>query len=85
MNYLLAGQEPQERVELLLKLTKIKSEPLQTAIIDRLVKGLSEKEVVSLNGVLQSNFNRAMTRINDVAGIVEQIKEIDWAKFKSVK
>lgn len=38
-----------------------------------------------MDDVIQSNFNRAMTRINDVASIVEQIKEIDWAKRKSVK
>lgn len=85
MNYLLTGFEPRERVELLLKLTKINSEPLQVAIVDHLAKGLSEKEVVLLNDVTQSNFNRAMRRINGVAEIVEKIKELDYSKGKSVK
>lgn len=85
MNYLLAGLEPKERIELLLKLTKINSEPLQVAIVDHLAKGLSEKEVVLLNDVTQSNFNRAMRRINGVVEIVEKIKELDLSKVKSVK
>jgi len=85
VNYLLAGLEPKERIELLLKLTKINSEPLQVAIVDHLAKGLSEKEVVLLNDVTQSNFNRAMRRINGVVEIVEKIKELDLSKVKSVK
>lgn len=85
MNYLLAGGESKERVQLLLSLTKINSESLQCAIEDHLVTGHSEKDAVLLNGVTQSNFNRAMSRINEVAGIVEKIKELDWSRFKSVK
>lgn len=82
MNYLLSGHESKERVELLLKLTKISSEAVQEAITDHLVKGLPENLAASLNDVQQPNFYRALTRLNEVACIVEEIKAIDWAKRK---
>ena len=85
MNYLIAGGESKERVELLLSLTKISSEQLTDSIIDHLCVGHSEKDAIAINGVTQSNFNRAMKKLNDVAGIVEKIKELDWSKLKSVK
>ena len=85
MNYLIAGGESNERVELLLSLTKINSEPLRDSIVDHLCVGHAEKDAVLLNGVTQSNFNRAMKKLNDVAGIVEKIKELDWERLKSVK
>lgn len=85
MNYLISGFESKERVDLLISLTKINSEQLKDSIIDHLCAGHSEKDAVSLNGVTQSNFNRAMKKLNDVAGIVEKIKELDWERFKSVK
>lgn len=81
----MAGGESKERVELLLSLTKINSEPLRDSIVDHLFVGHTEKDAVLLNGVTQSNFNRAMKKLNDVAGIVEKIKELDWERFKSVK
>lgn len=81
----MAGGESKERVELLLSLTKINSEPLRDSITDHLCAGHSEKDAALLNGVTQSNFNRAMKKLNDVAGIVEKIKELDWERFKSVK
>jgi hypothetical protein len=31
-----------------------------------------------LNNVLQQNFNRALKRLNGAAGVVEQVKELDW-------
>lgn len=86
MNYLLQGGESKERVDLLLSLTKISSEPIISAIHDYLVKGFDESDAVSLNSTTQSNFNRNMAILNKVAGTVESIKEIDWAKLnKSVK
>lgn len=85
MKYLLSGGESKERVLLMLKLTKINSEPLRDAVTDHLVKGFSEKDSAELNDIPQQNFNRAMVRLNEVAGIVEDIKNHDWAKFKSGK
>jgi len=85
MKVLLAGHETIKRVNLLFKLTKISSEDMRETIKDHLCKGHSESFAVGLNGVTQSNFNRTLMKLNEVASIVEEIKEDDWAKFKSVK
>ena len=58
MQYLSQGLESTERVNLLLSLTKISSEPIISAIHDYLTKGYSESETVTINSVTQSNFNR---------------------------
>jgi len=78
MKYLLPGNESAKRVELLLSLTKMDSQPLITAINQHLVNGKPEKSAAILNGIPQQNFNRAMTKLNKIAEIVEQIKELDW-------
>lgn len=83
MNYLLSGSESKERVELLLSLTKINSEPLRNSITDHLCGGHPDKYAYSINDVAQSNFARAMKTLNEVAGVVEAIKELDWAKMKN--
>ncbi|MGL4224968.1 MAG: PapB/FocB family fimbrial expression transcriptional regulator [Vibrio sp.] len=85
MTYLLCGGESKERLQLLLSLTKINSESLSNALVDHYVNGFSENECVIINDVTQSNFNRAVSRLNQVAETVEKIKEIDWQRFKSVK
>jgi len=79
MKMLVRGLEKQKRVELLISLTRMSSETQKQAIIDHLVKGRSDTEAAFLNDVSQSNFNRAISRLNEIAGIVEKIKDIDWA------
>ena len=37
------------------------------------------------NGVPQQNFNRALVKLNAVAGIIEQIKVIDYNHLSDVK
>lgn len=83
MNYLLAGSEPAKRVELLLSLTRIDSEDVKSALLDHLVKGMNDANAIAIHGINKSNFSRALSRLNEVAGVVEQIKDIDWEKFKS--
>ena len=85
MKYLLPGHERADRFALLLKLTKLSSEPTVAALTDHLVKGIDEATACAVNGVASSNFNRALKRMNEIAGTVERIKEIDWEKLKSVK
>jgi len=82
MKMLVRGIEPQERVNLIMELTKIGSENIKSALIDHLSKGLSENDAAMLNDVPQQNFNRALKRLNEIAAVVEKIKEIDWDKFK---
>jgi hypothetical protein len=82
MKMLVRGIEPQARVDLIMQLTKIGSENIRSALIDHLSKGLSENDAAMLNDVPQQNFNRALKRLNEVAAVVEEIKELDWDKFK---
>lgn len=79
------GGESEARLKLLLQLTNIRSEDVIAALDDHLIKGVSDTMAAAFNGVQLSNFTRALTKLNDVAGTVEQIKELDWAKLKSVK
>ena len=85
MKFLCCGLESAPRVNLLLKLTRIGSENIKSAIIDCLVKGYEETEAALLNDVKQQNFNRAMKRLNEIAAIVEDIKEIDYAHINKQK
>jgi len=82
MKMLVRGLECQKRVELLISLTRMSSEAQKQAIIDHLVKGRSETQAALFNDVSQSNFNRAISRLNEIAGIVEEIKAIDWEHLK---
>lgn len=90
--YLLQGMEDPERLEILISFTRIASEDVKAALRDHLVKpdtgkagGFSEDNAAQFNGVSASNFNRALKRLNIVAGKMERVKEIDWARQKSVK
>lgn len=78
MLFISRGSETRERMELLLKLTKITSENMISAIIDHYVNGLRQEHAALLNGIKQQNLNRTVKRLNELAGVVEQIKEIDW-------
>ena len=82
MLVLAQGQESKKRVKLLLKLTKIESENIQSALLEYLCTGLTIDDAAMLNDVPRQNFCRALKRLNDVARIVEQIKELDWEQFK---
>lgn len=82
MRYLTQGGETAERLELLLSLTKITSEPVQDALADHLVRGLSDATAAGINGVTQSNLKRALDSLELVAATVERIKEIDWRHLK---
>lgn len=86
MKYLLPGNETTKRVELLISLTRIESEPLIKALNQHLVNGKPENSAAILNGIPQPNFSRAMVKLNKVAETVEAIKELDWAHInKSAK
>ncbi|CAM3900425.1 PapB/FocB family fimbrial expression transcriptional regulator [Rheinheimera salexigens] len=85
MRNLIQGGESVARFKLLLQLTKISSEGVQDALQDYLCKGYSDTASAALNGVQLSNFNRALHKLNDVAAIIEQIKDLDWQHLKSVK
>ncbi len=80
MQRLLAGHESAERVDLLVSLTSIRSEGMQGAIHDHLVKGHAVAQAAALNGERDNNIRRALATLEQVADKVEKIKELDWGK-----
>jgi len=76
---LLPGAEKTERLNKLLELTKIKSPEKLKAIHDHLVLGHEAKGAAIRNGLDVSNFSKTIDSIEEVAKIVEELKEIDYA------
>jgi predicted DNA-binding protein (UPF0251 family) len=82
MKYLYAKSQSVERFNLLLSLTKISSDDVINALYDHLVNGAGESNAATMNGVSQSNFQRAFNKLNKVAEAVENIKVIDLKSDK---
>lgn len=85
MNYLKSGGFNPEKLDLLISGTKITSENVISALHDHLVRGANIDMASAMNSIQPSNLKRALNKVNSMAEIVEKIKEIDWAKFNSVK
>ncbi|MBL4765068.1 MAG: hypothetical protein JKX67_07300 [Colwellia sp.] len=81
MNVLLQGGQSLKRLELLLQLTLIKSDNMKDALKSYLVDGMSESAVAALHSVDRNNFIRTLSKLNEKAAIVENIKEVDWPKY----
>jgi hypothetical protein len=81
MKYLIRGGESAERMSLLLQLTRIDSVEVIEALKHHYVDGISTKNAAQVNGITESNLSRAITRINEVAKVIENVKELDWVKF----
>lgn len=82
MKHLHAGNQSQNRFNLLLRLTSIRSEAIQGALEDHLVKGHQLEAASAFNDVPVSNVMRAVDKLEEVAGIVEDIKAEDWDRFR---
>ena len=78
MKYLLQGKESEKRFTLILSLTSVRSEKVIDALHDYYVKGYRESECLVINDLARGKFNRGSKILNDVAGIVEKIKEHDY-------
>lgn len=84
MRFLFRNSQSEERLNLLLSLTKISSEGIKGALRDHLVNGYDVSNSAELNGVAQQNVDRALSQLEQVAQTVEAIKDHDAHKF-SVK
>ena len=82
MKYLLAGQESAERLGHLLSLTRINSGSVKSALQDHLCRGMAIEDAAVINGVPQGNVSRALASLNNVAEVVERLKELDWPKYQ---
>jgi DNA polymerase III delta prime subunit len=81
----LPGCEKPERLELLLKLVGLKSESVIEALTRHLVNGLNESAAAAICQVDDSNFRRALAKLEAKAQIVEQIKDIDWPDYQMTR
>ena len=82
MYALIKGKESPERVAVLIEITRLKSESIKAGVYDCLCRGISEPISAKLNQVPQQNLNRALKRLNALNAQIEQVKELDWARFK---
>lgn len=78
MKYVTQGGVSAVKLALLLRFTKIESEDMIYALHDYLVKGLASSTAADINGVDRANLTRAINTINDMAEIVEAIKDHDY-------
>lgn len=76
MKYLPACGMNEEQLELLLSLTSIKSEPIKYAITRHLVNGWPTAQCATVAECDPKNLDRALKRLNEVAGTVERLIEI---------
>lgn len=83
MNLLIPGFESPERIKLMLSLTKISSENLINELMLHYTVTYLESapwRAAIRHNVQLSNFVRGQERLEEVAAIVEKIKELDWEK-----
>lgn len=80
MNYLFAGNQSQVRLDTLLLLTKITSEPILNALREHLVLGYPLERAAIRSKVPKGNLSRAVDTLNEVADVHEKLKEIDGCK-----
>ncbi|MEL4280742.1 hypothetical protein [Shewanella mangrovisoli] len=80
MLYLLAGSEPERKIDLLLSLTRITSEPTIAALKLHYTTGLDPERCAARHFIELSNLMRAQTTLNSIMGVIEAIKELDWEK-----
>ncbi len=85
MNYLIKGEELKEKIEILISLTGLDSEPMEAAMVDHFCRNMSKSHAAALNGVQQSNLSRDIKKIDIVAGKLERLKELDWPDYKKAK
>ncbi|MGI2121955.1 hypothetical protein ACRN9J_07145 [Shewanella baltica] len=80
MLHLLAGSESERKLDLLLSLTRITSEPTIAALKLHYTTALEPERCAARHFIELSNLMRAQTTLNNTMGVVEAIKEIDWEK-----
>ena len=82
---MLQGMESEQRVSLVISLTSMRSEEQKHALKLYFVDGVNFAACAALAEITESNLQRAIDRVQKVDSIVEKVKELDWARFKSEK
>lgn len=81
MYKLIQGHESEVRLKLLFQLTNMRSESIKNAVVCHLSAGRSEKDAAFIHDIPRPNLSRAIAKLENVASIVERIKEEDWEKL----
>ncbi|TDF41926.1 hypothetical protein EYS14_03520 [Alteromonadaceae bacterium M269] len=71
------GTESLERFTLLLKIANKFNENTKTALTQHFVNGMDIELVCYTYSIHQPNLQRSINRINEVNGLIEQIKHVD--------
>ena len=71
---MLQGSECEERFQIILGLTSIRSVPMIAALHRHYVDGVAEELLM----VDAANFNRAKTTLGECAAEIEKVKVLDW-------
>ncbi len=77
MKALTPGCESEEKIDLIISLTGMKSKPMIKSLKKHLVDGVAEKYACTFNGTIQQNFNRDLKKLNVVADTLAKINAID--------
>ncbi len=75
--------ETKERLDLLLSLTSISSDPIKEALTRHFVQGFDFQSAAELAEIKPSNLQRAITKLEKVERIVHQIEDIDFAAARN--
>lgn len=83
MKLLRPGQQSEERVTLLIKLTSIRSENITEGLIWHLVKGHRVETAAALAQVKPSLLHRALAVLEEVESVIDEIKKLDkFSRFE---
>ena len=85
MKALTLGCESEEKIDLIISFTGIRSEPMIKSLKQHLVDGVPEKYASKFNGVLQQNFDRDLEKLNKEARKVNRINELDGHVRKQIR
>lgn len=83
MNRLLPGFESPKRMALLLSFTRVKSRELVEALTLHYTTALPAERAAARCGIELPNLMRGQVRLEKIAAIVEEIKELDWQRIRN--
>jgi hypothetical protein len=78
MKYLFAGNQSKERLDLLLSRTDITSPDIIQGLHYHFVRGMSLSAAAAFAGVPKGNLSRNLQSLNEVAEVIEKVKELDF-------
>lgn len=76
MNYLCRGTVSAEKLNKLMEFTRNEA-AMQQALFDHVVRGFTRESAAVLNGVDAGNLCKAFKRLNRIARLCEELKQIE--------